>query len=76
MKPCPHNPGGQTLSYPTPKVGRRYARQSGKPVTIVAVGPFNAVGKTEGGKYLLFGLDGHGVGATGNLIEELDKTQS
>ena len=59
------------MSRPKPKIGSQYARESGQPVTIVAVGPFNAVGKTNGGKYLLFGLDGHGVGATGNLTEEL-----
>lgn len=51
-----------------PELGGHYEREFGEPVQITAVGPFNAVGKTSDGKFLLFGLDGRGIGATGNLI--------
>lgn len=55
------------MSWLKPEFGCIYARERGKDVRIVALGPFNAVGQTDEGKFMLFGLDGVGVGCTGNL---------
>lgn len=54
-----------------PEFGCIYSRERGEDVRIVAVGPFNAVGQTDKGKFMLFGLDGVGVGCTANLTVKI-----
>ncbi|EFO31363.1 hypothetical protein TRICHSKD4_3380 [Roseibium sp. TrichSKD4] len=54
-----------------PEAGNYYRRESGPDVKIILVGRHNAVAETASGQYLLFALNGRGVGATGNLIEKL-----